>query len=337
VPEGHSVHRIARQFARHFVGARVAVSSPQGRFADGARVLDGRTMTDARAVGKQMFLEFDDAFWLRVHLGIYGAWDFHGAITQDATQRSAGGRMGQTNQRGTDLDETSDARTTVVGEHEDSLASIGAPRRRRLRMAEADSETEVDSTFPPEPVGQVRVRLLTDTAVADLRGPTACEVLDAQAVQSVVDALGPDPENDDPEVGEQRMVERVRRRRVPIALLLMDQSVVSGIGNVYRAEMLFRARLDPFATGASLPDDLVRDLWRDWRYLLSVGIETGQMLTMDGLDDDAQRAALRNRADRHWVYKREGLPCRICGTHITMQLLAARKLYWCPSCQGPTT
>ncbi|MBX9473087.1 Fpg/Nei family DNA glycosylase [Microcella sp.] len=337
MPEGHSVHRIARQFARHFVGAQVAVSSPQGRFADGAKVLDGRTMTDARAVGKQMFLEFDDAIWLRVHLGIYGAWDFFGSIEQDATQRSAGGRMGQTNQRGTDLDEAPDARTTVVGEHEDSLASIGAPRRTRLRMAEADSETEVDSTFPPEPVGQVRVRLLTETAVADLRGPTACEVLDAVAVQAVVDALGPDPENDDPEIGEQRMVERVRRRRVPIALLLMDQSVVSGIGNVYRAEMLFRARLDPFATGASLPDELVRDLWRDWRYLLGVGIETGQMLTMDGLDDDAQRAALRNRADRHWVYKREGLPCRICGTHITMQLLAARKLYWCPSCQAPAS
>ena len=353
MPEGHSVHRIARQFARHFVGAQVAVSSPQGRFADGARVLDGRTMTDARAVGKQMFLEFDDAIWLRVHLGIYGAWDFSGAVAtatawpvQDDANvpaRKSGqtehelqtGRMGQTNQRGTEPDEATDARTTVVGEHEDSLASIGAPRRTRLRMAEADSETEVDSTFPPEPVGQVRVRLLTETAVADLRGPTACEVLDAQAVQGVVDALGPDPENDDSEVGEQRMVERVRRRRVPIALLLMDQSVVSGIGNVYRAEMLFSARLDPFATGASLPDDVVRDLWRDWRYLLGVGIETGQMLTMNGLDDEAQRAALRNRADRHWVYKREGLPCRICGTHITMQLVAARKLYWCPSCQGP--
>ncbi|MDO9591036.1 MAG: Fpg/Nei family DNA glycosylase, partial [Microcella sp.] len=61
MPEGHSVHRIARQFARHFVGAEVAVSSPQGRFADGAALLDGRTMTEARAVGKQMFLEFDEA------------------------------------------------------------------------------------------------------------------------------------------------------------------------------------------------------------------------------------------------------------------------------------
>ena len=114
----------------------------------------------------------------------------------------------------------------------------------------------------------------------------------------------------------------------------MDQSVVSGIGNVYRAEFLFRARLDPFAPGSSLPDDLVRALWRDWVYLLRVGVETGQMMTMDGLDDESYRAALANRADRHWVYHREGLPCRVCGTHITMQLAAGRKLYWCPQCQA---
>ena len=336
MPEGHSVHRIARQFARHFVGERVAASSPQGRFADGAALLDGRTMTASRAVGKQLFLEFDEALYLRVHLGIYGAWDFAGAIEQDAGTRSARGRMGQPGQHGADTtesDDDADAPTTVVGEHEDSLASIGAPRRARLRMGEESSTTEPLESFPAEPVGQVRVRLLTKTAVADLRGPTACEVLDAAAVQEVVDRLGPDPLVDDAEAGEERMLERVRRRRVPIGLLLMDQSVVSGIGNVYRAELLFRARLDPHTPGASLPEEVVRDLWRDWRYLLGVGVETGQMLTMDGLDEDAQRRALRNRADRHWVYKREGLPCRICGTHIVLELAAARKLYYCPSCQ----
>ena len=338
MPEGHSVHRIARQFARHFVGERIQVSSPQGRFAEGAAILDGRTMTEARAVGKQMFLEFDDALWLRVHLGIYGAWDFAGDVAQDATQRSAGGRMGQTSQRGTVVDANpGTAASTVVGEHESSLASIGAPRRTRLRMAEAEKESVIDdaalTAFPPEPIGQVRVRLLSERAVADLRGPTACEVLDAAGVQRVVDALGSDPLVDDATAGEERMLARVRGRRVPIGLLLMDQSVVSGIGNVYRAEILFRARLDPHTTGAALPDDVIRDLWRDWCYLLGVGVETGQMLTMDGLDDDAQRAALRNRADRHWVYKREGLPCRICRTHIALETAAGRKLYWCLNCQ----
>jgi len=290
-------------------------------------------MTESRAVGKQMFLEFDDALWLRVHLGIYGAWDFAGSVVLDATSRSAGGRMGQTNQRGTIVENH-----TVVGEHEDSLASIGAPRRTRLRMAERESLTDTGETseteFPPPPIGQVRVRLLTESAVADLRGPTACEVLDAAAVQAVIDALGPDPLVDDLERGEQRFVDSVRRRRTPIALQLMDQSVVSGIGNVYRAELLFRARLDPFAPGSSLPDDLVRALWRDWVHLLRIGVETGQMMTMDDLDDEAYRAALANRADRHWVYHREGLPCRVCGTHVTMQLAAGRKLYWCPQCQA---
>ena len=298
MPEGHSVHRIARQFARHFVGQRVAASSPQGRFADGAALLDGLTMTDARAVGKQLFLEFDEALWLRVHLGIYGAWDFAGSVEQEGSE-----------------------------------SSLGAPRRARVRMGEESNAIEVLEGFPADPVGQVRVRLLTATAVADLRGPTACEVLDAAAVQAVIDRLGPDPLIDEAREGEERMLERVRRRRVPIGLLLMDQSVVSGIGNVYRAEILFRARLDPHTPGAALSEETIRDLWRDWRYLLGVGVETGQMLTMDGLDEDSQRRALRNRADRHWVYKREGLPCRICGTHIVLEMAAARKLYYCPTCQ----
>lgn len=83
MPEGHSVHRIARQFQVNFVGERPSVSSPQGRFAEGAAMIDGREMTDARAVGKQMFLEFDRRDWLRVHLGIYGAWDFAGDVRVD--------------------------------------------------------------------------------------------------------------------------------------------------------------------------------------------------------------------------------------------------------------
>lgn len=323
MPEGHSVHRIARQFALHFVGHPVAVSSPQGRFAAGAKQLDGRTMTDARAVGKQMFLEFDGGLWLRVHLGMYGAWDFAGDVTADATTAASNGRMGQTNQRGTVIDSAG----------EDSLHSIGAPRRTRLRMAEQEKLQEDIESFPPEPIGQVRVRLLTDVSCADLRGPTACEVIDAAEVDAVIAKLGPDPLVDDAEVAEERFVATVRRKITPIGLLLMDQSVISGIGNVYRAELLFRARLDPHTPGRNVPEDVARELWRDWARLLTIGVHIGQMMTMDDLEEDAYRAALANRADRHWVYHREGLPCRVCGTNIAMEMAAGRKLYWCPNCQ----
>ncbi len=335
MPEGHSVHRIARQFRLHFVGKRVSASSPQGRFAAGAAEIDGHVMTDARAVGKQMFLEFDHERWLRVHLGMYGAWDFAGVITADATVLAANGRMGQTNQKGTpEQAGTREQGGPVDAAGEDSLHSIGAPRVARLRMAEQEKLGAAADTFPPEPVGAVRVRLLTHDTVADLRGPTACEVLSPDEVQAVIARLGPDPLVGPGKRSEDRFVEVVRRKPTPIGLLLMDQSVVSGIGNVYRAELLFRARLNPHKPGRDVPEETVRALWRDWSKLLKLGVQQGQMMTMDGLGAKQKAAALAHRDDRHWVYHRAGLPCRVCGTPVAVEMAAGRKLYWCPKDQA---
>lgn len=359
MPEGHSVHRIARQFDRHFVGRTVAVSSPQGRFLADARLVDGHVLEVSRAVGKQLFLGFDNELWMRVHLGMYGAWDFAGELTADATTASSNGRMGQTNQRGTFTDgleastpgprtisgpealsgpQTTSGQPSVVSSFEDSLHSIGAPRRTRLRMAESEklSESGLDSlasVFPPEPIGQVRARLLTEWTVADLRGPTACEVVDGAGAAAAIAKLGPDPLVDDAGEALHRFTAAIQRRATPIGLLLMDQAVVAGIGNVYRAELLFRARLSPFAPGRSLSTEVLEALWADWDHLLRVGVETGQMLTMDGLTGDNYLLALASRDDRHWVYHRAGEPCRVCGTSIAMEIAAGRKLYWCPSCQ----
>lgn len=331
MPEGHSVHRIARQFDRNFVDKPVSASSPQGRFAEGAAVLDGREMLQAKAVGKQMFLEFDGDLWLRVHLGLYGAWDFAGDILVDPTIASANGRMGQTNQRGTDLEAP-----ILDDAGENSLSSIGAPRRSRVhvRMSEQTKGLADDGEqWPPPVVGQVRLRLLSDITCADLRGPTACVLQTPDEMLATIARLGPDPLVGDPAEGEERFVAAVRRKATPIALLLMDQAVVSGIGNVYRAEMLFRARVEPHTPGRDVPEELLREMWRDWVRLLSIGVETGQMMTMDDLDPEAYRAAMAHRDDRHWVYHRAGLPCRVCGTEIALEEIGARKLYWCPSCQ----
>ncbi len=294
-------------------------------------MLDGREMLQAKAVGKQMFLEFEGDMWLRVHLGLYGAWDFSGEILVDPTIASANGRMGQTNQRGTDIDQP------IFDEAgENSLSSIGAPRRARVhvRMSEQTSGLgDEGDQWPPPVVGQVRVRLLTEITCADLRGPTACALQTPDEMLATIAKLGPDPLVGDPAEGEERFVTVVRRKATPIALLLMDQAVVSGIGNVYRAEMLYRARLNPHTPGRDVPEEIVRELWRDWVRLLAVGVDTGQMMTMDDLSDDEYRAAMASRDDRHWVYHRAGLPCRVCGTEIALEDIGARKLYWCPSCQ----
>ncbi len=323
MPEGHSVHRIARQIERNFEHVPVAVSSPQGRFAAGAAQLDGHEIVQSKAVGKQMFLEFDHGLWLRVHLGIYGSWDFAGDITTGRAATASTTRMGQTNQSGSNAVDA-----------EASQSSIGAPRLTRVRMSEQEQVEPDAEIFPPEPVGAVRVRLLTPTAVADLRGPTACEVLTIEQVDAAIRKLGPDPLVDDLAEGEERFTAVVRKKRTPIALLLMDQSVVSGIGNVYRAELLFRARQDPFTPGKDVSEEVVRGLWRDWVKLLNIGVETGLMLTRDGLTPRDQAKARRSRADRYWVYHRTGEPCRLCGADIQMQELGGRKLYWCPVDQG---
>lgn len=295
-------------------------------------MLDGRAAVSVQAVGKQMFLETEGDLWLRVHLGLYGAWDFAGEIVVDPTIASANGRMGQTNQRGTVLDDP-----ILDDAGENSLSSIGAPRRTRVhvRMSEQTKGlADEDMEWPPPAVGQVRLRLMTDITAADLRGPTACVLQTPEEMLATVGKLGPDPLVGDPVENEERFVRAVRKKPTVIALLLMDQSVVSGIGNVYRAEMLFRQRLNPHTPGRDVPEDIVRALWHDWVRLLAIGVETGQMMTMDGLTGADYRAAMANRDDRHWVYHRAGLPCRICGTEIALEEIGARKLYWCPRCQA---
>ncbi len=357
MPEGHSVHRIGRQFKSNFVGQKAEVSSPQGRFEQGAAILDGQKMTDARAVGKQMFLEFENQDWLRVHLGIYGAWDFSGDVRVDpsiqihaprrverskasravsaeaasASVQSENGRLilGQTGEYS-----RPDGVAPVDRDGEDSVASIGAPRRTRVRMAEHDSGGEDQRAFPPEPVGQVRVRLLTETVCADLRGPTACEVLDPAGVDKVLQRLGPDPANANTRVERDRFIERASAKRTAIGLVLMDQSVLAGIGNVYRAELLFRAGIDPYTPANTIDRSVLELLWEDWAKLLDIGITVGQMITIDDLEGQDYDRALRERDERHWVYKLEGTPCKRCGTNISLEIMGNRKLYWCAGCQS---
>ncbi|NMO23720.1 DNA-formamidopyrimidine glycosylase family protein, partial [Pyxidicoccus fallax] len=72
MPEGHSIHRVARVHRRWLVGRRFTADSPQGRFADGARVLSGRTLVDVEAHGKHLFHTFEGGVRLHIHLGLFG-------------------------------------------------------------------------------------------------------------------------------------------------------------------------------------------------------------------------------------------------------------------------
>jgi endonuclease-8 len=301
MPEGHTVHRIASLFDTIFAGRVLEASSPQGRFRDGATLLDGTALHSSYARGKHLFGVFDHDRILRVHLGIYGAWD---VVSSGGAHQRAG------------------APGAPV------VTSLGAPRVKRGLKSDSDAEA-----FPPEPVGQVRLRLADDRFVADLRGPTACEVLTPEEAGVIEGRLGPDPLVDDRDKGREEFTRRMKKTATPVALALMNQHIVSGIGNVYRAEILFRHRLDPYAPSKHLTDDTLAALWDDWAVLLQEGVTTGVMMTRDDLDEEGRNIALRQKDHRYFVYGRAGHPCRVCGGEVQLALAAARKLYFCARCQ----
>jgi endonuclease-8 len=207
--------------------------------------------------------------------------------------------------------------------------SLGAPRvQREEGLVESDAEL-----FPPEPIGQVRLRVATDDVVADLRGPTACELIDLEEAAAAIDALGPDPMVGPRAKSQAQFVARMSSTSTPIALALMNQKLVAGIGNVYRAELLFRHRVDPFSPANSLGEDMLVEVWKDWTTLLADGIKTGVMRTRNDLSPAQFKKSLMDSRIRYFVYKRNGEPCRVCGTSIVMSELGGRKLYFCPSCQ----
>ena len=109
--------------------------------------------------------------------------------------------------------------------------------------------------------------------------------------------------------------------------------MLAGIGNVFRAEGLFRQQIAPYAESRSLHPDRVDALWIDLSGLLAAGLRAGRIVTTH----PEHRARVSGRArleDAHYVYRRAGLPCRVCGTKILSDILVGRNLFWCPHCQA---
>lgn len=275
MPEGHALHRLAGQQTVQFAGRPVRVSSPQGRFAESAALLDGRTLLRVEAYGKHLFQVFHprDAI-VHIHLGLYGK----------------------------------------------VAAGTGAP---------------------PEPVGALRLRLIGPGADgegqwADLRGATACDLITGPERAAILARLGPDPLRRGGGTAADGDIAgaRIARSKVAIGALLMDQTVLAGVGNVYRAELLFRHGVDPLLAGRELPPQVWAQMWADLVRLMRSGVRAGHIVTTERIDR-GHRTGPARALDRTYVYRRTGLPCRICATPIVTAQLVGRNLFWCPSCQSP--
>ncbi|MGA8994497.1 MAG: DNA-formamidopyrimidine glycosylase family protein [Nocardioidaceae bacterium] len=275
MPEGHTLFRLAAGLHEHFAGREVSVTSPQGRFAEAAALLDGTRLEGAHSYGKHLFVDFEQERCVHVHLGLYGKF----------------------------------------------VVATGAAS---------------------PPVGQVRLRLVAGAgaapvgapAYADLRGATACELMTTEQRLALVGRLGPDPLR--PDADWTRAWDRVSRSRIPVGALLMDQSVLAGVGNVYRAEVLFRHRVDPMRPGRTLRRSMFERIWNDLVVLLADGVHRGRIDTVHVPADEALVGRVQQAATHGspvYVYRRDGRPCFVCGATVRTEELAGRNLFWCPRCQ----
>ncbi len=214
MPEGHVIHRAARLQGRRFNGKPVEVSSPQGRFSDGAAMIDGQAIERMHAYGKHLFYDFANDLTVHIHLGLFG----------------------------------------------------------KFRVSKLPAKQG------PSP--NCRLLIESETDQLHLAGPTVCEVIDANGVQAIIDRLGPDPIVN-PDDGADKLAKRLATRSIPIGAALLDQKVIAGIGNVYRAEFLFALGIHPFVRSRDLGRADTDAIWALAVDELKAGEALGRIVTVD--------------------------------------------------------
>ncbi len=152
--------------------------------------------------------------------------------------------------------------------------------------------------------------------------------------KTALPALGPDLLKED--FDAERALEKIREHAdEEIAVVLLNQRVMAGIGNVFKSEICFACRVHPFRQVATLTQAELEEIVYTSRKFLKANVADnaeGQIVTYTGLRRTTGSA---NESARLWVYGRQGQPCRRCGAAIQMrkQGTQARTTYWCPDCQ----
>jgi endonuclease-8 len=294
VPEGNEIHRWAERHAAAFAGKAVLIDGPQGRFLD-SDVLCGRKLLGIRVVGKHLGYDFGKDRILHIHLGLQG----------DFTEGSG------------PLPEVKGAlRLRMWSAAKVKRAPVPGVSKRHAWYSSDDGTGHLQ----PEQIAWV-----------ELRGPMDCSVWTNAQWDALLERLGPDPLNGD---GPGKAIKRIAKSKKAIGMLLMEQDVMAGVGNIYRAELLFRARQSPFTPGRDVSADVVKMMWREAGPLMRAGMVDRRIVTTLAKDRDHTRGKVRV-GDEHYVYRRNGQPCRVCGEKVMkMEGFAGRNLFWCPACQG---
>ena len=258
MPEGHTIHRIAGDHSKILRGRIIAVSSPQGRFAADAALVDGVRLRAIEAYGKHLFYYWRNGLVGHVHLGLFG----------------------------------------------------------RFRVYPGPGPLDAPT---------VRMRMEVAKATIDLIGPTECSIGTMEDRDQIVRRLGPDPLRSDAD--PDKAYAAIARRVAPIGQLLLEQKVISGLGNVYRAEALFVNGINPRRPGNQITRDEFDRLWATIVGMLERGVAEDRIVTLDREQFDVPGGVAR-RGDTTYVYHRD--LCLRCGNPIQIVELGGRACYYCP-------
>lgn len=169
----------------------------------------------------------------------------------------------------------------------------------------------------------------SELRLADMRRFGWVEVMEGDKALTYIGRLGPDLLTIDLETFKARL----SVRKIAIKVILLNQGIVSGLGNIYADESLYRAGIHPCKKGDTLSSEEIKGLYDSIRDVLEEAIRSG------GSTIDTYRLPDGNKGrfqDRHRVYQRQGKPCMRCGTKITRMSLRGRGTYFCPRCQEET-
>lgn len=182
---------------------------------------------------------------------------------------------------------------------------------------------------PARAAGALRFRFVTTRHEARLYAAPLVELLSAEelAAHPRLGALGPDilAAAFDREEAERRIR---AAGETPLAVALLDQTRLAGVGNIFKAEGLFLARLDPRVPAAMVGAAEFARLWARLIPIMRDGVaRRGRVVTLPD--------SLRRRGESYWVYQRGGRPCWVCGAPVAgfAQGSPPRRTWWCPGCQ----
>ena len=175
-----------------------------------------------------------------------------------------------------------------------------------------------------EPRGAVRVRLISDTHAIDINGPSICEVLNIKALMKLTARVGPDVLRSD--ANPDLAFKRISKSKSSIGSLIMNQSVMAGIGNIYRTEILWRQAVHPETLGKNIDRPTFDRIWNDAKALLTLGVKHNAIITKKG----AGRYKSKYRENFN-IFAKES--CPDCKGEIRRLEINGRRAFVCENCQ----